>query len=66
MFELAQHGATVLAVNIIKYITDKRFGNVMIKLLTRSDQDIPSSQSLFHEIPNSFMTITLPERNIRI
>ena len=37
MFELAQHGATVLAVNIIKYITDKRFGNVMIKLLTRSD-----------------------------
>ena len=41
MFELAQHGVTVLVVNFIKvHITDKRFCNFMKKLLTRSDQDI--------------------------
>ena len=39
MFELAQHGETVLVVNVIKkvHITDKR---CHIKLVTRSDQDI--------------------------
>ena len=41
MFELAQHGVTVLVVNFIKvHVTDKRFCNVMKKLLTRSGQDI--------------------------
>ena len=39
MFELAQHGVTVL--NFIKvHVTDKRFCNVMKKLLTRSGKDI--------------------------
>ena len=41
MFELAQHGVTVLVVNFIQeHVTDKRFCNVMKKLLTRSGQDI--------------------------